>query len=178
MTAAGRTVEAVAHRGPAWWFLGVLVEECPVGPGEPVVATATLPEGASPPLHVHADLDDSFYVLEGTIVVRCGEDVGVATGGSWVPFPAGVPHTFRVMDGPARVLLVHADDSFLGFVHDVGRPAGETDVPMAGAGPSMEELTRRSAEHGITNVGPPMEDEEARAWLRQLAGRTQVAVSE
>ena len=168
MTAAAPTA-AVTVPGPRWWFLGVVVEECARRHGAPVVATMTLPEGASPPLHVHADLDDSFYVLDGTIVVRCGTDVALATAGSWVPCPAGVPHTFRVMDGPARALMVHADESFLGFVHGAGRPAVEGDVPVAGDGPSSEELDRMSHEHGITNVGPSMSEEEARGWLARLA---------
>jgi mannose-6-phosphate isomerase-like protein (cupin superfamily) len=160
-------VGAVGAPGERWSFLGVLLEECPTAPGTPVVGVITFPEGASPPLHVHSDLDDSFYVLDGTIVVRCGDDVGVAAPGSWVPFPSGVPHTFRVVDGPARVLSVHADDSFLAFVRDVGRPATDGDAPEAGVGPSMEELTRLSAVHGITNVGPGMSEEEARAALSQ-----------
>jgi hypothetical protein len=50
----------------SWMFLGVRVDIF-TAPGAPVVAEATLPAGASPPLHVHADLDDSFYVLEGRL---------------------------------------------------------------------------------------------------------------
>lgn len=33
------------------------------------------PEGASPPAHVHAPLDDSFYILDGHMVIHCGDDV-------------------------------------------------------------------------------------------------------
>lgn len=169
MTATTDSAVAVTTPGPPWWFLGVVVEECPTPPGGPVVSVATLPEGASPPLHVHADLDDSFYLLEGTMVVRCGDDIALANAGSWVPFPSGVPHLFRVMDGPARMLMVHADDSFLAFVHDIGRPATDVDVPDAGDGPSIEELDRVSTLHGITNLGPSMTEEAARDWLERLS---------
>ena len=65
------------------------------------MAEAVLPEGASPPAHLHAALDDSFYILEGRMVIHCGDDVWLAGPGSWVQFPAGVPHTFRVLGGPA-----------------------------------------------------------------------------
>jgi quercetin dioxygenase-like cupin family protein len=161
-------VAPTSRRG-RWLFLGVLVEEL-TGPTSPVtVAEAVLPGGASPPAHVHAGLDDSFYVLEGHMVVRCGDDVFEAGPGSWVQLPAAVPHTFRVLDGPARILLVHADDSFLAAVRRLGRPAVEEDVPTAVPGPSVDELTGVLAEHGITNVGPCMEPEEAAALLRQVA---------
>jgi quercetin dioxygenase-like cupin family protein len=153
-----------------WLFLGVLLDVL-TEPDAPVtVAEAVLPAGASPPAHVHAALDDSFYVLDGRMVIRCGQDVREAGPGSWVQFPAGVPHTFRVLGGPARVLLVHADDSFLAAVRQIGRPATGTDVPDAAQGPTAEELDRALAAHGIINTGPPMEQAEAERLLDQPAG--------
>jgi uncharacterized cupin superfamily protein len=126
-------------------FLGVLVTEL-TGPDAPVVvAEAVLPHGASPPMHVHDDLDDSFYILDGTMVVRCGESVTLESAGGWVQFPKRVPHTFRVMSETARVLMVNADRSFI-------------DVVAAGADPP------------VTNVGPPMEEDEALALQAELAG--------
>ena len=153
-----------------WLFLGVLVNEL-TEPGAPVVvAEAVVPEGASPPAHIHAALDDSFYILEGHMVIHCGDDVWEAGPGSWVQFPAGVPHTFRVLGAPARVLLVHANDSFLAAVREIGRPATATDVPDATPSLTREELDRAFAVHGITNIGPPMEETEAKRLLQQLAG--------
>ena len=122
------------------------------------VADAIMPEGASPPAHVHAALDDSFYILDGRMVIHCGDKEWKAGRGSWVQFPAGVPHTFRVLGGPARILLVHADDSFLAAVREIGRPATGTNVPDTKQGPT------------ISNVGPPMELPEAERLLSQLAG--------
>jgi mannose-6-phosphate isomerase-like protein (cupin superfamily) len=153
-----------------WLFLGVLIDVL-TEPGAPVtVAQAVLPEGASPPAHLHAALDDSFYILDGRMLIRCGDDIWQAGSGSWVQFPAGVRHTFRVLDGPARILLVHANDSFLVAVQAIGRPATGTDIPDATQGPAMEELDRVLAAHGITNVGPPMEQAEAVHLLGELTG--------
>jgi len=99
-----------------WLFLGVLIDVL-TEPGAPVtVAEGILPEGASPPAHVHAD------------------------------------------------------DSFLAAVRQIGRPATGTDVPDATQGPAIEELDLAFAAHGITNVGPPMEQAEAERLLGQLAG--------
>ena len=156
------------QRQSQWLFLGVLVTEL-TAPGAPVtVAEAIVPEGASPPAHVHDALDDSFYILDGRMVLRCGDDVWQAGPGSWVQFPAGVPHTFRVLGGPARILMVHADDSFLAAVRQIGRPATGTDVPDATPGPTVADLDRAFAAHGITNVGPPMEQDEAERLLAEL----------
>jgi hypothetical protein len=146
-------------------FLGVRVDILTALDAPVVVAEAIVPAGASPPLHTHDGLDDSFYVLEGQLVVRCGHDIFLATRGTWVQFPRQVPHTFRVIDGPARILLVHGDDSFVGSVMAVGRRAGANDIPTTAPGPSMEELDAALAGHGITNVGPPMEQPEADRWL-------------
>jgi quercetin dioxygenase-like cupin family protein len=152
-----------------WSFLGVLVDEL-TEPGAPVtVAIGVAPEGASPPAHVHAGLDDSFYLLDGRMVIRCGDEVWEAGPGSWVQFPAGVPHTFRVLGGPARILLVHANDSFLAMVRQIGRPATETDIAEITQDLTIDELDRAFAAHGITNVGPPMEQAEAERLLDQLA---------
>ncbi|HVA75517.1 MAG TPA: cupin domain-containing protein [Acidimicrobiales bacterium] len=152
-----------------WTFLGVRIRQLSA-PREPmVVAEVWLPEGASPPLHVHEGLDDSFYVLEGTMVVRCGDEVTVAGSGTWVPFPSGVPHTFRVMRGPAWALQVHADDSFMQFVRAVGRPTRAGDEPTTAGGPDPDELSRLMAAHGMRAVGDPMEVDEAEGWMQRLA---------
>ena len=152
-----------------WLFLGVLIDVL-TEPGAPVtVAEAVVPEGGSPPAHVHAALDDSFKIFDGRMLLHCGDHVWQAGPGSWVQFPAGVPHTFRVLDEPARILLVHASDSFLAAVQDIGRPVTGTDIPDATQGPTIEDLDRAFAAHGITNIGPPMEQAEAEHLLGELA---------
>lgn len=151
-----------------WMFLGVRIRQL-TAPGAPiVVAEAHLPTGASPPLHVHADLDDSFYVIEGTMIVRCGDDVSTANPGDFVPFPSGVPHTFRVIDRPARVLTVHANDSFMRAVRAIGHPATGREPLATLAGPAPDRLAQMMAEHGIRVVGAAMEEDEARQWVRRL----------
>jgi hypothetical protein len=65
--------------------------------------------------------------------------------------------------------MVHADDSFLAAVRDIGRPVTGTDVTEAPQGLTIEELDRAFAAHGITNVGPPVEQAEAERLIGQLA---------
>ena len=176
MTTTSSIATSTSEMGE-WMFLGVRIKELDVRAGGLVVMEATLPEGASPPLHKHCDLDDSFYVLEGTMVIRCGDDMGLAVAGSWVPSPRGVPHTFRVLDGPARVLQVHTNRSFIDAVHAIGRPAREGDIPTTTGGPGEEELNLALAAHDISTVGPSMEEAEARSWLAQHDGSVMAPAS-
>ena len=90
----------------------------------------TVAPGGGAPLHVHADLDDSFYLLDGQLAMRCGEHTFLAKPGDYVVLPKGIPHTFRVAGNqPARMLQVHQDDSFLRFIQAVGIPAATRTVP-------------------------------------------------
>ena len=47
-----------------------------------------------PPPHVHDTLHDMFYVLEGTLTVRLGDEEHEAGTGSFVCAPPGTVHTF------------------------------------------------------------------------------------
>src|SRR6202521_3787327 len=72
----------------AWWFLDTLVVEHRCAPGmDTVVLEMTLPAGSSPPLHIHDDLDDLWYILDGQMVVRCGDDQLGVGAGHWVSMP-------------------------------------------------------------------------------------------
>src|SRR6185437_10802265 len=93
--------------GRAWWFLGTLaVLRNPDGaPRTPTVIELTVPPGGSPPCHVHDTLDDSFLLLDGEIVVRCGGQTVLARPGSYVALPAWVEHTFCVTSSDAARML-------------------------------------------------------------------------
>jgi mannose-6-phosphate isomerase-like protein (cupin superfamily) len=59
------------------------------------------------PLHLHRNDDEAWYVLEGTLCVRRGEDVVEAKAGSAVFVPRGTPHTYwNPGPGLVRYLLV------------------------------------------------------------------------
>jgi mannose-6-phosphate isomerase-like protein (cupin superfamily) len=63
--------------------------------------------------HVHAEEDDSFYILEGDLTFLFGELEQVAPPGTFVLVPPGVEHGFR-NDGaePVRMLNIHAPGGF------------------------------------------------------------------
>src|ERR1700692_709603 len=137
------------QQGLTRWFLDTLVVEHRCAPGmDTVVLEMTLPVGSAPPLHVHDNLDDTWYILEGEMVVRCGDEELVVGAGHWVSMPRGGPHTFLVVvECEARILLVHDNASFRDLIRELGTPAGAQIVPTQPIFPSMEEMAREVGAH-------------------------------
>jgi mannose-6-phosphate isomerase-like protein (cupin superfamily) len=61
---------------------------------------------AGPPLYVHEQEDECFYVLDGALSIRCGSDTFDAQAGSFVYLPRGRPHRFWATYQAARLLLI------------------------------------------------------------------------
>ena len=63
--------------------------------------------GDGPPVHVHANEDEAWYVLEGRLRFLLGEDLAEAPAGTFVFVPRGTPHAFQnVGEQPARILVL------------------------------------------------------------------------
>jgi mannose-6-phosphate isomerase-like protein (cupin superfamily) len=170
------THEATARRttagaGEAYWFFDSLMVIRAAQPGQPVIIEAIVAPGGGAPLHVHADLDDSFYLVSGRLAMRCGDESFLVEPGGYVSLPHGVPHTFRVVGGePAVMLQVHTDDSFLRFVKAVGHPATSRDLADAPPVADLEAAFQAAAETGQPVIGPPMTDTEAAEILAAAGG--------
>lgn len=79
-----------------------VVEEC-VDEGE------TSAERPVAPLHVHRSEDEAWYVLEGALGFRLGNETTEVAAGSGILAPRGTPHTFwNAADGRTRYLIVMA----------------------------------------------------------------------
>jgi quercetin dioxygenase-like cupin family protein len=88
-----------ADEGEAYWFAGQLAT-VKIG-GDQTQGKWTLvefegPPGNGPPLHVHHNDGESFYILEGEITFYVGDAVIEARAGSFAVAPQGVPHTFVI----------------------------------------------------------------------------------
>ena len=66
--------------------------------------------------------------------------------------------------------MVHADESFMAAVREIGRPATGTDIAEVARDLTLAELDRAFAARGITNVGPPMEQTESERHLLSFKG--------
>jgi mannose-6-phosphate isomerase-like protein (cupin superfamily) len=158
---ARRAAKTAPGEGDTYWFFGSrTVIRSPEG-ALPVIIEMELAPGGHAPLHVHHEIDDSFYLLSGRIAVRCGADTLIARAGDYVCQPKGVPHTFFVLDGqPAVILQTHDGDSFLNFIKQAGVPVAGS-MPPAGEQPDMDRLLQIAASTGQPVIGPPMTEAEA-----------------
>ncbi len=150
------------------WFLHNLAT---VHVNEPTLGIVELSgaPGDTPPLHVHTDEDETFYVLEGEVTVHvAGQDPVVLCVGQAAFAPRGVPHVYVVTsETPARWLGTSTGHQFASFVEALSTPAAEptlpTDVEIDPA-----HVAAVAARHGIELLGPP-------GMLPQAAGHAATA---
>jgi quercetin dioxygenase-like cupin family protein len=121
------------------------------------VFRATMPEGFSPPRHIHTREDEVFVVEAGDVVFDVDGQRRLGGPGTTVFMPRGVPHSFRVQSASARVLGIMTPAEFATLFRELGVPAERRTLPDPGAVPFdvprvMEEQRRR----GTEVVGPPM----------------------
>jgi mannose-6-phosphate isomerase-like protein (cupin superfamily) len=65
------------------------------------------------PYHLHRKDDEAWYVLEGTLRFRLGDEEVEARAGSAVFAPRGVPHTFwNPSRDPVRYLIVMTPNTY------------------------------------------------------------------
>jgi mannose-6-phosphate isomerase-like protein (cupin superfamily) len=81
--------------------------------------------GAGPPLHVHDREDECFYILDGALSIRCGDEAFDAAAGSFVFLPRGRPHRFWAPARPARLLLIVAPGGIEDYFRQIN--AASTD---------------------------------------------------
>lgn len=91
-----------------------------------------------PPLHVHPDQDEIFFIHEGDYLFQVGEERYRIGAGDTIYLPRAIPHTFAQLSDEGRMLFMFT-------------PAGD-----------MEDYFRALA----ALAGPPSEDEEAALFAR------------
>jgi mannose-6-phosphate isomerase-like protein (cupin superfamily) len=82
---------------------------------------------SGPPLHVHDREDECFYVLDGDLSVRCGDDVFDAPRGSFVFLPRGRPHRFWAKDQSARLLLISVPGGIEDYFGEINHAPGDEE---------------------------------------------------
>jgi quercetin dioxygenase-like cupin family protein len=159
-TENGRPFVTPRSAGRAFWHLDSLMTFTALAEetgGRLAFWEQLLPHRSSPPLHVHRDADEAWFLLDGTITFRVQDDEYVAETGSFVWAPRGLPHTFRVDSPTAHVLALALPAGFDRFVEATGRPAEAATLPPPPDGPpDIGALVAAAAQHGIDIIGPPL----------------------
>lgn len=99
------------------------------------------------PLHVHANEDELFYILEGEHIVQRGDEQFHLGPGDSIFLPRGVPHSQRrVVPKAGRMLVMTAPGAFEGFFRELA--AAEAAGTL---GPDA--YAAASEKYGITWLG-------------------------
>ena len=149
---------------PIWYgnsLFEFLVPAAATG-GTMTVFRATMPEGFSPPRHIHTREDEVFMVLDGEALFDIDGRITAAGPGTTVFMPRGVPHTFRVQTPVARMLGVMTPGGFEELFRNLGVPAGARTLPPEGAVPfDVQAVMAEQERLGTRVVGAPLTGTEA-----------------
>ncbi len=162
-TEPGEVLLAFTGRDPAaWpgaiWLAGSLATILPTGGDGTAASAVEIWEriGSGPARHVHANHDETWYVLEGRFRFLVGDREFDAGPGDFVAGPRGVPHTFRAQTDHSRMLDIHSPGGFEHFFVRAGQPAAALVPPGPSGAESIGPLRETMQEFGATVVGPPL----------------------
>jgi mannose-6-phosphate isomerase-like protein (cupin superfamily) len=132
-----------------WWFgaLAVIKADAAATNGELSIVEMTEPPGAEAPLHVHHREGESFYVLEGSVTLRIGDETVEMGPGDFAFGPRDVPHRYTVGPDGCRMLFICTPGGFEKLVVEMSRPAESLTLPPA-TEPDFEHVARVAAANG------------------------------
>jgi quercetin dioxygenase-like cupin family protein len=108
---------------------------------------SVIPPGQGPPVHVHANEDESIYLIDGAMRFKLGDELSDTPAGSYVFIPRGLPHAFHNPgDAPVRILVTFTPAGMEPFFEHM---AALTEF-------DPQEFRRAGAENGMQVVGPPL----------------------
>ena len=101
-----------------------------------------------PVLHVHPDFTETFYVIDGEIAVRVGDEAHDAGLGTVAVVPRGTPHTFaNPSDAAARMLILVTPGGFERYFEALIEA-----VRHAGTFPPADEMAALALAYGSVPV--------------------------
>jgi mannose-6-phosphate isomerase-like protein (cupin superfamily) len=108
---------------------------------------ATEPAGFGPPMHIHHDAAEAFYVLEGEYIIFIQDEEYRCPAGSFIHIPQGVPHGFRVGGVASRKLNLYSPAAMVGYFDDLSAAiaAGQADE---------DNLAAIAREYSMEVIGP------------------------
>ncbi|MET7851821.1 cupin domain-containing protein [Streptomyces avermitilis] len=110
-----------------------------------IAESVLAPHSEGPPQHRHAQHDEGFYILSGTVRFTVGDEDHDATTGTLVMVPPGTPHTFaNLTDQPAVMLSTFTPDLYVQYFRDLQKvlAGGRPLTPQA----NIDAMSRHATE--------------------------------
>jgi quercetin dioxygenase-like cupin family protein len=105
---------------------------------------------AGPPLHIHINQDEAFYVLEGEFAFKTGEEpIKVINSGGFVFITRNTPHSYKnVGENVGKILTIMTPGGFVEFWEEVAQlPSGKVNI---------DKVNEIGKKYGNINVGRPL----------------------
>jgi quercetin dioxygenase-like cupin family protein len=133
MSSAAPVIEE-ANGGELLWFGGGLLTlkvTSEQSGGAFFLLEDVAPRGKTTPLHLHPDDDETFYVLEGELLVHIDGTERTVGPGAVAFVPRGTPHAFLVTSDEARWLgFVTPGTNIERFMRDAGDAVTDPTSPI------------------------------------------------
>ena len=98
-----------ADTGPAYWGPGDIYTFLATGEetdGDYFAMEGLVPPDAGPPPHIHHDEVETFYIVEGQLEIKLGDQEYQAKAGDFVHVAKGTPHSFfNRSQQPAKMII-------------------------------------------------------------------------
>lgn len=108
---------------------------------------ATEPPDFGPPLHVHDNAAESFYVLEGEYIIFIEEEEYSCPAGAFIFIPKGLVHSFRVGKKQSRKLNLYTPAAMVGYFDELSAAIKSGDA-------DPDKLDKIALKYGMHVVGP------------------------
>jgi len=129
---SNKTVFVLARTGQAYWVMGDLFTYLVTGEesgGSYFTLEVHVGPGNGPPPHIHHREEEQFYILEGELTFRVGEQTIRASAGDFVHIPRETVHSFK--NGPtlAKLLSTFSPAGIEGFFAEAGEAVKDRSAP-------------------------------------------------
>ena len=111
-----------------------------------LVETTDEEPGSGPPMHIHHDCAESFYVISGAYRMHVEGSDYECPAGSFIYVPKGARHTFQSTEPGSRKLNLYTPAAMVGYFEELAEAVehGATDADVDAIG----------ERHGMEVVGP------------------------
>lgn len=115
--------------------------------GQFTLLEAAEPANFGPPIHIHRDAAEAFYVLEGEYIIFIDDTEIRCPAGSFVYIPAGAVHGFRVGPVASRKLNLYVPSAMVGYFDELAEAIRTGDI-------DDERLGAIAERYGMEVLGP------------------------
>lgn len=144
----GRKYGHIQLKGVNSNILDVKISGSDTEGGLAIFEQTSLSQGRGTPLHVHANQDEVFYVLEGSYQFVVANDKFHLTVGDSIFLPRTIPHAWTQVSSKGKMIVTL-------------QPAGQlehffTTMSSLDHEPTQEEVAQIFEANGMKVVGPPI----------------------